>query len=181
MKIDFYEKVFLGLTAVMLLVFGVFLIFAVRAHDITVPGPTGRVDPSTMLDQAPWNDPGVVETAPGEYLATIVARTWFFQPAVITVPVGANVTFQVASIDIIHGFLIRGTDVNVMVVPGEVSTVRHTFDEPGEYLIACHEYCGTGHQAMSAKVVVEASPPSSSARPDRRAADRVTQTRGGES
>jgi cytochrome c oxidase subunit II len=181
MKIDFYEKVFLGLTIVMLLVFGVFLVYAVQAHGITVAGPTGRVDPNTMLEQAPWNDPGVVETAPGEYLATVVARTWFFQPAVITVPVGANVTFQVASADIIHGFLIAGTDVNIMVVPGEISTIRHTFDKAGEYLIECHEYCGTGHQTMHAKIVVEPAPSSSHARTNRRMVGRAVQPKGGES
>jgi cytochrome c oxidase subunit II len=155
MKIDFYEKVFLGLTAVMLLAFAVFLVYAVQAHGITVAGPAGRVDPEKLAETPPWDEPGVVEQAPGKYLATVVARTWFFTPAVITVPVGAEVTFQIASADIIHGFLIRGTDVNIMVIPGEVSLVTHTFDEAGEYQIACHEYCGTGHQTMHAKVVVE--------------------------
>lgn len=161
MKIDFYEKLFLGLTIVMLLLFAVFLVYAVRAHDITVAAPTGRVDPATLLDTPPWDNPGVVEQAPGKYLATVVARTWFYdvgnapgKPAVITVPVGAEVTFQLASPDVIHGFLIQDTPVNIMVIPGEVSTVTHTFTEPGEYLFACHEYCGTGHQAMSGKIVV---------------------------
>jgi cytochrome c oxidase subunit II len=154
MKIDFYEKVFLGLTIVMLLVFAAFLVYAVRAHDITVAAPTGRVDPETLLETPPWDNPGVVEQAPGKYLATVVARTWFFTPKVMTVPVGAEVTFQIASKDVIHGFLIQDTPVNIMVIPGEVSTVTHTFDKPGEYLYACHEYCGTGHQAMSGKLVV---------------------------
>ena len=180
MKIDFYERVFLGLTVVMLIAFAGFLIYAVQAHDLTVAAPTGRVDPATMLEQPPWNEPGVVETAPGEYLATVVARTWFFTPKVMTVPVGADVTFQVASVDVIHGFLIRGTPVNIMVVPGEVSTVRHKFDVPGEYLIMCHEYCGTGHQAMSATLVVTEA--ESSAVPgDRRTVARTRDRDGGDS
>jgi heme/copper-type cytochrome/quinol oxidase subunit 2 len=35
--------------------------------------------------------------------------------------------------------------------------VTHTFDEPGEYRIVCHEYCGVSHQAMFGTVVVEAA------------------------
>jgi cytochrome c oxidase subunit 2 len=157
MKIDFYEKVFLGLTVVMLVAFGIFLMFAVQAHDITVASPAGRVDPATMLDEAPWNEPGVVKTAEGEYLATYVARTWNFDPAEITVPVGANITFQVVTRDIIHGFYMPGTNVNIMVIPGEISVTSHKFDEPGEYLILCHEYCGASHQTMHAKIIVESA------------------------
>ncbi|MFN2116020.1 MAG: cytochrome c oxidase subunit II [Anaerolineae bacterium] len=154
MKVEFYEKVFIALSLVMLAAFAVFLFISVQQHGITLVGPTQRVDPATMLSEPPFDDPGVVETSDGQYLATMIARMWFFTPEVITVPVGSTVTFQVASPDVIHGVKILDTDVNVMVIPGQVSTSKHTFDEVGEYLIVCHEYCGTGHQGMSGKVVV---------------------------
>jgi cytochrome c oxidase subunit 2 len=36
-----------------------------------------------------------------------------------------------------------------------VTRVVYTFDEPGEHLIICHEYCGIGHHNMWGKVIVE--------------------------
>ena len=73
----------------------------------------------------------------------------------ITVPAGSRVTFELTSRDVVHGFKIDDTPINVMVVPGQISKVTTTFDEPGEYLIVCHEYCGGGHHAMFGKVIVE--------------------------
>ena len=154
MRIEFYEKVFIALSLIMLVVFAVFLFVSVQTHGITLVGPTQRVDPATMIVEKPFNNPGLEEVAPGQYMATIVARMWIFQPEVITVPTGSTVTFQMASPDVIHGVKVIDTDINVMVIPGQVSTVTQTFNEPGEYLMVCHEYCGSGHQGMSGKIVV---------------------------
>ena len=63
-------------------------------------------------------------------------------------------TFKVASGNVIHGFMVRNTNINAMVIPGEVTQVTYTFDKPGEYLIICHEYCGLLHHTMYSKVVV---------------------------
>ena len=63
-------------------------------------------------------------------------------------------TFYVTSKDVQHGFQIEGTNVNMQIVPGQVSMLSHRFDKPGEYLWVCHEYCGTGHAAMYGKVIV---------------------------
>ncbi|MFJ6061105.1 cytochrome C oxidase subunit II, partial [Burkholderia vietnamiensis] len=47
---------------------------------------------------------------------------------------------------------------NSMVEPGYISTFRSTFNEPGDHLMPCHEYCGTGHEGMWANVkVIEAA------------------------
>ena len=154
MKIEFYEKVFLGISLVMLVVFAIFLFVAVQSHGITLAAPTQRVDPMAVLSEAPFNEPGIVEQSPGQYLGHDAGAHVVFRTGEMQVPEGATVTFQVASPDVIHGFKILKTNVNIMVIPGEVSTVTHTFDEPGEYMIVCHEYCGTGHHAMAAKLIV---------------------------
>ena len=54
----------------------------------------------------------------------------------------------------VHGFLIDGTNVNTMLVPGYVSTVTTRFDKPGEHLMPCHEFCGVGHEGMWGNVKV---------------------------
>jgi cytochrome c oxidase subunit 2 len=83
---------------------------------------------------------------------TIVAQQYAFVPNCILVPTDTPVTFRVASGDVIHGFLIQGTNVNTMVVPGYVSTLKAVFPKAAERLMPCHEYCGPGHQAMWARV-----------------------------
>ncbi|RME88947.1 MAG: cytochrome C oxidase subunit II, partial [Anaerolineae bacterium] len=98
---------------------------------------------------------GVREIVPGEkYDVYILARIWQFQPAEITVPVGARVTFYVTSADVQHGFKIQNTNANFQVLPGQVSKLTVTFKEPGTYPFICTEYCGAGHAVMSGKVIV---------------------------
>jgi len=160
MKIDFYEKLFLGLTIVTLIGFTAVIGLAARRHGIHLPHPAGRVDPATLRATAPFDQPGVVEVGPGEYEVNLVAAMWQFEPYFqaaeqdIRVPTGAKVTFNLSSPDVTHGFKVKDTNINIMVIPGHVSTVSHTFDEPGEYLALCHEYCGSGHQRMYVRIVV---------------------------
>jgi cytochrome c oxidase subunit 2 len=77
---------------------------------------------------------------------------------VIRVPVRTPVTFRVTSSDVLHGFQIVGTNVNLTVSPGYVSEVTTTFARPGEYLIVCNEYCGLAHHLMQGRVIVEGTP-----------------------
>jgi cytochrome c oxidase subunit 2 len=85
----------------------------------------------------------------------VVAQAWAFIPAEIRVPAGAEVTITSTSVDIIHGLAVAGTRVNMMLLPGQISRNTYRFDRPGEYLLLCHEYCGTGHHTMSGKLIVE--------------------------
>ncbi|HEY8448142.1 MAG TPA: cytochrome c oxidase subunit II [Thermomicrobiales bacterium] len=160
MHIERLEKIFMVLGGILLAV-GIAAIGAsVLAADVHLPAPSGRIDPRTVRTTPPFDQPGVRQIGPNEYEAVIVAYIWAFQvsPDIssneIHVPVGANVTFKVTSTDVIHGFMIERTDVNAMIIPGQVTEVSYTFDKPGEYLIICHEYCGTGHHTMFAKVIV---------------------------
>jgi cytochrome c oxidase subunit 2 len=131
------------------------IVLTAFAVGIRVPTAEGRVDPRALAQTAPFDEPGVRELAPGRYEVTVVAQVFQFNPGEITVPAGSKVTFELTSRDVVHGFKIEDTPVNVMVVPGQISKVTTTFDEPGEYLIVCHEYCGGGHHAMFGKVIVE--------------------------
>jgi cytochrome c oxidase subunit II len=55
---------------------------------------------------------------------------------------------------VVHGFLITGTNINLMLVPGYVSSLTVRFESPGEHLIPCHEFCGIGHEGMWGKIKV---------------------------
>ena len=72
----------------------------------------------------------------------------------LLVPAGVPVTFRGTSTDVVHGFNVAGTNANTMLIPGFVATFTTTFRNPGEHLMPCHEYCGTGHEGMWARVRV---------------------------
>lgn len=120
-----------------------------------LPGVAGRVSPAKVSLTAPFNHPGIVQVGPEEYEATVVAQIWAFTPNVIRVPQGSTVTFIATSRDVVHGFMVHDADVNVMLLPGQVSRVTTRFDRVGEFPFVCHEYCGVGHQTMWGKVIVE--------------------------
>jgi cytochrome c oxidase subunit 2 len=92
--------------------------------------------------------------ADGKVTVRLIAQQYSFQPQCIVVPAGTPVTFRGTATDTIHGFVVGRTNANTMLIPGFVSTFSTTFTTPGEQLMPCHEYCGTGHEAMWARVQV---------------------------
>jgi cytochrome c oxidase subunit II len=122
---------------------------------IHVPSEAGRVDPRHVAEREPFSHPGVTELAPGHYQATVLAQIWSYSPNEIHVPVGSTVHFRATSKDVVHGFFIPKTNVNVMLLPGQIAQVQARFDRPGEYPIICHEYCGIAHHTMWGRVIVE--------------------------
>jgi cytochrome c oxidase subunit II len=155
MKVAFYEKVFLGMTAVMLVAFLGALGVSVLAAGVHLPEPSGRVDPAQLFATPPFDQPGLKQLGSGRYQVVMIGQMWAFTPNEIRVPRGSTVTFTIASRDLVHGFNIEGTNANIMLVPGQVSTVTVQFRNAGEHLIICHEYCGLGHHQMYGRIIVE--------------------------
>ncbi len=157
--IHLYEKWWIGLTLLMLVVLSTLIGVSAFASGFQVPQPWARVDPNTLKDAGSFSEAnlGVHELAPGKYEAYILAQAspWRFYPSEITVPVGATVTFYVTSADVQHGFRIKDTNINLMLLPGQVSKLTHTFDTAGEFFYVCSEYCGVGHQNMFGKIIVK--------------------------
>lgn len=148
MGIDPYERNWMRLSVLLLVVFFATVSIAGFAMGFQVNGEDGEVDPRTVLETEPWSSPGVREISPGNYQAYVVAKTWAFEPREIEIPVGSTVEIFVTSPDLQHGMKIVDTNVNMQVVPGQVSKLTYTFDEVGEFPYLCHEYCGRGHAAM---------------------------------
>ncbi len=156
LHIDPYEKRWIYASLVLLAAFLLAVAVSSFAFGIQLPGVERRVDPYTVTEEGPFAEPGVRELAPGKYEVYMVAQIWTFVPNEIRVPAGSTVTFYITSKDVQHGFKIEDTNVNMMVLPGQVSVLTARFDKPGEYLFFCHEYCGIGHHTMYGKIIVEA-------------------------
>lgn len=154
MGIDPYERNWMRLSAALLVVFFATVSVAGFAMGFQVNGVDAEVDPRNVLDTEPWATPGLRKISDNQYEAFVVAKTWSFDPRVLTVPVGATIDIYVTSPDLQHGFKVTDTNINMMVVPGQVSKVTYTFDQVGEFPYICHEYCGRGHAAMYGVVEV---------------------------
>ena len=122
---------------------------------IHLPGVAGRVNPQAIAQTPPFNDPGVIQVAPGLYEVRMTAQIWSFAPREIRVPAGSRVHFTATSKDVVHGLFVPGVDLNAMLLPGQVTHVEARFDTPGEYPIICHEYCGIAHHTMAGTIIVE--------------------------
>jgi cytochrome c oxidase subunit 2 len=155
MKVDLYEKIWIWGAIVLIVVFAGSIAATAVGSAVHPPSHVETIDPKTVRAHPEFGSPGVVERPDGSVVVTSVAQIWSFLPQEIRVPAGRPVTFRVTSPDILHGFQIPRTNVNMMVAPGYVSQMTTTFDRPGEYLIVCNEYCGLGHHLMAAKLIVE--------------------------
>lgn len=160
MHVDRTEKIFIFGSIVLVVIFALAIAVSSIAYGIQVPAPYEQVNPNTIATpgNSPWGAPvdeRVRELAPGVYEAYILAQTWVFQPNEVRIPAGSEITFYVTSKDVQHGFVIERTNLNMMVLPGQVSKATMTFNEPGEYNFICHEYCGVGHQTMYGRLIVE--------------------------
>lgn len=157
MNIDSYERNWIRVSIALLIVFVTVISVAGFSYGFQVPTVEQRVDPNTVATDpnSPWSEPGLREISPGEYEAYILAQTWSFLPNEITIPVGSKVTFYITSKDVQHGFKLQDTNLNVQVVPGQVSKLAITFNSPGDYFYICTEYCGTAHAVMFGTLHVE--------------------------
>jgi cytochrome c oxidase subunit II len=120
------------------------------------PSCLTTIDPEKVDETAPFDKPGLnkVEGKDWDYELVYVAQAFSYNPLEVEIPVGAKVKVIATTKDVIHGFGVAGTNINMMLEPGYVSEYVTTFDKVGEFLIVCNEYCGTGHHFMVSKIKV---------------------------
>jgi cytochrome c oxidase subunit II len=92
--------------------------------------------------------------ADGSITVRGIGQQYSFTPSCIVVPTDTPITFRTTSADVVHGFLITGTNINLMLVPGYVSSLMARFETAGERLMPCHEFCGMGHEGMWGRIKV---------------------------
>ncbi|MCD8529220.1 MAG: hypothetical protein LRY27_04530 [Chitinophagales bacterium] len=144
---DKSEKValFLGVTMLSLFFFAILVSAKVLKQDV----------PECITPDKIFETGELVEIEKGNlYQLKSISHMWAFEPAEVTVPVGAEVDILLTSSDVVHGFYLRGTNCNMMAVPGTINKKTVKFNRPGIYPIYCHEYCGTGHHFMKGKIIV---------------------------
>ena len=175
--VDVVERNFIMLAIGLLIVFAISVAVGNLAYNIGVPEPVAVVDPTKLNEHPQFGRPieeRVRELSPGKYEAYIIASAgvqtaadtagaWTFSPGSsnlggpgpIRIPKGSTITFYVTSADIQHGFKLLDTNISFMVLPGQISKLTATFDDPGTYKFICYEYCGSAHHKMFGELIVE--------------------------
>lgn len=88
-------------------------------------------------------------------LIHVTAERWQFSPQEITVPEGDHVRIELETLDGTHGFEIKKYKAKTVVHRDETVSLEFVADKPGEFEIVCTEYCGSGHERMRAKLIVQ--------------------------
>jgi cytochrome c oxidase subunit II len=149
------EKIWLTLSFGLIMGFMIITGYQAYAFGMGPPSHQETIDPQKVDETAPFDKPGIRQIGENEYEVVMTLQLFTFTPSEIEVPAGATVHFVLTSKDVVHGFQIANTNVNAMVMPGQIQKIKQTFDEPGSYLVLCNEYCGAGHQAMSTTITVK--------------------------
>ena len=155
MKLHRFEEIWLIFAVVIIIGSMIVTGYQAFAQEMGPPSHKETIDPEQVDQTAPFDEPGVYEVGDNKYEVVMTLEVFSFTPGDIEVPVGSEVEFIMTSKDVVHGMQIIDTNVNAMVLPGHIQTIKQTFNEPGEYLILCNEYCGAGHQLMSTTITVK--------------------------
>ena len=120
------------------------------------PSRVETIDPRTLHVSGEFVESNLGTTLgkDGKAIVRLIAQQYSFEPQCLIVPADMPVTFRGTATDVVHCFIVGTTNANVMLIPGFVATFTTTFHKTGEQLMPCHEYCGTGHEAMWARVQV---------------------------
>ncbi len=166
MEIHRYEKLWFGVALLLIVAFIATITYgAVGAGIAMIDDDGGTVDPDNIGDHEvrdgvtfdDLQERQAQHVEGNEYEIAVEVRQFAFLPGTgqpIQVPENSEVTFYVTTPDVIHGLNLVGTNVNTMVIPGEMAKMTVEFDEPGEYGIVCNEFCGAGHETMEGQLVV---------------------------
>ena len=67
---------------------------------------------------------------------------------------GEVVDLEIVSLDVAHSFFIPQLGIHIDAIPGHDNHYWFEATSPGQYLIECTQFCGTGHYTMIGSLVV---------------------------
>ena len=143
-----WERRWIAFSGLLTLSFVVLIAYSLATEGAHIAQSAARGNPQALLQQPIFVEPGLRVVGPNQFQVSIVGQAFVWVPEVIRVPVGSEVEFYLTARDVIHGWQVEDTNLNVQVIPGEVSRLRTRFDRVGRFRVTCNEYCGIGHQNM---------------------------------
>lgn len=165
MHLNRYEKIWLVFGVGSLVIFLIIIGFAAFWKGTHPQSHMETIDPQNVEahDAFKPENLGITEVKEGKYTVNIISSAFSYNLGTdkdgkridtIRIPKGSSVLFQVTTTDVVHGFQVAGTNVNMMVEPGHISRFEAVMKNTGEFTIVCNEYCGIGHHLMYGTVEV---------------------------
>jgi cytochrome c oxidase subunit 2 len=112
-------------------------------------GLTGILVVGTVMAQ------GTTQSADKERVVRIVAQKFSYTPNEIVLKKGQAAVLEFTALDFVHGFKIPDLNIRADLPPGKVTRVRITPDKAGVYDFLCDNFCGSGHEEMSGRILVK--------------------------
>ncbi|MFO8035227.1 MAG: c-type cytochrome [Anaerolineales bacterium] len=99
---------------------------------------------------------GQRSSAAGQEIQAAMPEKGGWAPDTLHMQAGEPLTLRLTSDDVVHGFAVGKQDLPAVdVLPGEVTEITLTFDEPGKYVYYCTRWCGPDHWRMRGTIIVE--------------------------
>jgi cytochrome c oxidase subunit 2 len=90
-----------------------------------------------------------------ERVIKIQAKRFVYTPNEITIKKGEAVVLEFTSLDFVHGFNIPDLNVRADLPPGQITRVSIKPEKSGVYDFLCDNFCGSGHEEMSGRIIVK--------------------------
>lgn len=85
----------------------------------------------------------------------ITAHKYAFEPAIVHLKQGETVELEISTLDVQHGFEVKGLGLDESIEKGKPAIVTLTPQQRGEYRMNCDIICGSGHDDMQGKITVD--------------------------
>jgi cytochrome c oxidase subunit 2 len=85
----------------------------------------------------------------------VTMRKFAIDPSVIRVKQGQDVVLDVSTEDVEHGFEVQDLGIDEPIQPGKPAEIPLDTSKKGEFGVDCSIRCGSGHDDMTAKIVVQ--------------------------
>src|SRR5690625_2812019 len=119
MNLHKYEKIWLLFGSSTLLIFLVVVGISAFYMGNNPPSCAVTLNPENVTEQEPFDEPGLKQIGDNEYQLTVVTSAFNFdvgtEDKVVQIPKGAKVHVVSTTEDVVHGFEIAGTNVNMML------------------------------------------------------------------
>jgi len=169
--------------AVLVLVFGLMLVYVVR-YRASNPRDRGAISKKSWYFEIAWTTATLLVffglflwgadlyvrlfRPPSDALRIyVVGKQWMWKVEhaggqreidALHVPVNRPIELLMTSEDVIHDFSIPAFRIKHDVLPGRYESLWFRADRPGDYHLYCTQFCGTDHAAMVGKIVVLSGP-----------------------
>jgi cytochrome c oxidase subunit II len=84
----------------------------------------------------------------------VTAQRFRYTPSEIQIKKGQSAVLEFTSVDFVHGFKIPALGIRADLPPGKITRVTLKPEKVGAYDFLCDNFCGSGHEEMSGRIVV---------------------------